>query len=42
MHMDQGLLIISILFFAIGAIELISAGVALWKAGQIKEDVNSL
>ena len=42
MYMEQGLLIISILFFAIGAIELISAGVVLWKAEQIKEDVNGL
>ena len=42
MHMEQGLLIISILFFTIGAIELISAGVALWKAEQIKEDIKSL
>lgn len=42
MHMEQGLLIISILFFTIGAIELISAGVVLWKAEQIKEDVNGL
>ena len=40
--MEQGLLIISILFFAIDAIELISAGVVMWKAEQIKEDVNGL